>query len=300
MSPFLLVRQLPVNRFTKTRNTMQTISIDTLSHNQVIHIENQFAKASISLVGAHVFSFIPKQDNKERLWLSPLANLEGNEAIRGGTPVCWPWFSNQFPDNSADLPAHGFARTSQWTIAHINSLASGETEIQLQFSCNHQPGFPYSATLVYNIVIGNKLTMSLTTHNTDTQTFTVTSALHTYFRVDNLNDVILTGLTGPYRDKTKNFETFETPAHYNFDGEVDRIHETQINQVTIKDKDAHTVTDNAGHDSLVVWNPGATLVTTINNIPDESIQHFVCVEAAITSPLSIAPGQSHTLTQSIS
>lgn len=278
---------------------MQSVSIDSLPNNQIINIENQFATARISLFGAHVISFVPKKDNRERLWLSPQASLEGNEAIRGGTPICWPWFSNQFPEKTANLPSHGFVRSNLWTLSELNTLASGETEIKLTFQCDGKPGFPFSATILFTVVVGENLSMSLTTRNTDSRPFSITAALHSYFKVGNLENVKLSGLSGRYRDKTKNFAHQETPENYVFAGEVDRIHETLNENITIHDSECQTRIANKGHDSLVIWNPGKELVRTISNIPNDGYTQFVCVEAAITTATEILPGKAHTLSQSV-
>ena len=67
--------------------------------------------ATIALQGAHLISF--KDNGIERLWLSPATELKSNKAIRGGVPICWPWFGNH-PDR--DLPAHGLVRTALWQV----------------------------------------------------------------------------------------------------------------------------------------------------------------------------------------
>ncbi|BDX05964.1 D-hexose-6-phosphate mutarotase [Planctobacterium marinum] len=279
------------------QNTSKHCQITNQSNNVIVSIDNPWATASISLFGAHVYSFIPKQDARERLWMSPMASLEGDTAIRGGTPICWPWFSNQFPEGQTGLPAHGYARSSLWSLDQISDNQNNETELLFKLESNGLPGFPYKAKLSFKVIIGQHLTMSLTTSNIDNKSFKITAALHTYFKIENLDNTQLTGISGTYRDKTRNFDNFEAPAVYVFEGETDRIHETRASDVTIVEPDAETFIKTDGHDSLVVWNPGAKLVTSIANIPNAEFKQFVCVEAAITTPLTIAPGNSHTLTQ---
>lgn len=279
------------------KNTSKNCQITSLSNNTIVEIDNPWATASISVFGAHVYSFIPKHDERERLWMSPMASLEGDAAIRGGAPICWPWFSNQFPQGFEDLPAHGYARNTLWSLKEISDNQNNETELLFNMECDGLPGFSYKAELSFKVTVGQNLTMSLTTSNVDNNVFDITAALHTYFKVENLDNTQLVGITGTYRDKTHNFARFDTPAAYVFKGETDRIHETLASNVTIVEAASETLIKTEGHDSLVVWNPGAELVSSIANIPDNSFKEFVCVEAAITTPLSIAPGDSHTLTQ---
>lgn len=282
-----------------------TVQFRQVGNNTIIEIDNAAARASISLFGGHVLSFTPKQDNIDRLWMSPLTKTDGSEAIRGGVPVCWPWFSNQFPDapdysQDIKLPSHGYARTSMWTLDGINCPTSDITEITLTFSANELPGFPHEATLVYQITVAKELTLSLQTENTGQQHFDITAALHTYFAVENVEHVEVLGITGEYKDKTQGFAKLETPAHYKIHDEVDRVHLTQECAVTIREGRQSTFIEMQGHDSIVVWNPGSVLAAKMGNVPDDGYLGFLCVEAAITSETSISSKNSHTLIQKVS
>lgn len=281
-----------------------SIQFQQVSENTILEIENTAAKARISLFGGHVLSFIPKHDNKDRLWLSPLTKLDTSEAIRGGVPVCWPWFSNQFPSDHLTsselrLPSHGYARTRFWHLHSINCVSPELTEVTLTFEANDMPGFPHQAKLQYQITIGKELTLSVEIQNLDGHDFDFTGALHTYFSTDNVENAEVLGLTGDYKDKTQGFDRFETPAHYKITGEVDRVHLTDESRVTIREGQMNTFIEMLGHDSVVVWNPGSDLAKTMGNVSETGFPKFLCIEAAITSEKTVAAKSSHNLIQKI-
>ncbi|MFT4746307.1 MAG: glucose-6-phosphate 1-epimerase, partial [Congregibacter sp.] len=92
---------------------------------QVLHISNAFATAEISLFGGHVLSFKPKHDARERLWISQSALFDGKKAIRGGIPICWPWFGDHSCNN--DVAAHGYVRTQTWQVLNSEETDLGTT-----------------------------------------------------------------------------------------------------------------------------------------------------------------------------
>lgn len=103
----------------------QSIQVSEVSGVTFLDIDNAFATARVSLFGGHVLSYIPKQDGQERLWLSPHAVLSGEKPIRGGIPVCWPWFSDDHGREKGQLPAHGYLRSQVWKIQHSEDTDTG-------------------------------------------------------------------------------------------------------------------------------------------------------------------------------
>lgn len=295
-------------------HTGSSVTFKHVADNTILTVQNQSAEAEISLFGGHVLSFTPKHDGIDRLWMSPQANIDGSQSIRGGVPVCWPWFSDQFPathssDNKKPLPAHGYARTSNWQIASIEhgsndknsdaKIRHDKTIITLSWCAKNLPGFPYEAQLHYVIEVAEELQLTLKISNIGKTEFDFTGALHTYFTVDNVEHSEIKGLTGNYKDKTKNFAILPTPDKYQFNSETDRIHLTQDSIVTINQEHKETSIEMSGHDSIVVWNPGKEGVKAIKNVPDSDYLKFLCVEAAVTSTAALKPGDAYSLVQRI-
>ena len=277
----------------------QQVSFQQKGSNTLLSIENQAATAEISLYGGHVISYVPKADNKERLWMSELTQTDGSEAIRGGVPVCWPWFGTLYPSNDQPLPRHGYARTATWQLQSISQPSQELTVITLILPLYDLPGFPYQAQLEYRISVGAKLNLSLTTVNLSDSNLPVTGALHSYFRVDNINDCELLGINGPYEDKVDDIHHESSPTLYKITAHTDRIHLTNAANITLREQHNNTFISMQGHDSIVVWNPWQEGSQQIANMVDSAYQEFVCVEAAITTATDISPEESLTLQQEI-
>lgn len=263
-----------------------------------LNINNQKARAKISLFGGHVLSFIPKSDNKERLWVSPHAYLNGERPIRGGIPICWPWFGDDHGRDKGALPAHGFLRTQMWKLIHSEETSAG-TKVELQPSFTRAEGFEFDCKVTLIIEVGDELSLSLITENTGVVAFDYNCALHSYFHVDHIEHTQLKGIEGDYKDKVDDFKIKTSPTPYDISGETDRIHLSPIAHTTIEVEEQEvTRVDSIGNDSLVIWNPwqGAA---SISDMDAFGYKHMVCVESAITQGKSLLPGEQHALTQRI-
>jgi len=275
-----------------------SISTEKHGNNTILVIDNELATAKISLFGAHVFSFIPKQDEIERLWLSPLTHTDASENIRGGTPVCWPWFASQFPDSDTSLPTHGFARSQEWKLVSAKDI---DSHTLLIFTCptTSAKGFEYEADLTLEVLVGAQLRLTLITRNTGNEAFEFTGALHTYFAVNDINDVEIHGVDGHYLDKNRDMNTFDAPDEYRIQAPNDCIHFSSNARLLVEQASGAAISVNAsGHDSIVIWNPWET-AKDISNVPDEGYKYFLCIESAVTQGKSLAPNQSHSLVQTI-
>lgn len=281
-----------------TENTF-SMSVNNVGNNPNYTIENTLATMSISLHGAHITSFIPKKDSRERLWMSPLTVVDGSESIRGGIPVCWPWFADLRPNGDTTLPMHGFLRTRPWQLQNVQHHQDDTTTVQFGLDIADEPGFPNQATVALEINLGEVLTVKLVTQNTGRVAFPMTAALHTYFSVNNLADIQLQGVQGQYRDKTRDLQTFDTPNLYTITEQTDRIHTGNVAAINILEGKDKTTIQQTGNDSAVIWNPGKEETKKVSNIPDEDYQRFVCIESAVTQVLMVEAGETHTLTQVI-
>lgn len=262
----------------------------------VLELSNVHATARVSLFGGQVLSFCPRKDGRERFYLSNLARLDGSKSIRGGVPICWPWFgSNQ---HDATLPAHGYMRTRQWRLINTES-SSSETTFLFQPDTTSGPGFKGQAELLLRIVLGTALEISLITRNTGTAAFPLSMALHSYFAVDDIYHTHLQGISGNYSDKTRNWQHFVTPEPYGFREETDRIHLEACPEVKIITPAHSTTVHSHGHDSVVVWNPWTGCKQNFVDMEAEDYTRMLCVETALTQGLLLAPGNTRILTQLI-
>lgn len=277
-------------------------SLSNRENIQVLSIDNHLAYAEISLFGGHLLSFIPKHDQQERLWLSQAAIFDGKHAIRGGVPVCWPWFGDH-PDkatlpNPSAVAAHGYVRTQTWCITHTSDSDNG-TQVIIQPQTTVGEGFDGVTELSLIINIGRQCSLQLKTTNTGNTGLIYRCALHSYFAVKHIEECQLTGLVGDYLDKTRGMHSYTTPTDYRFSAETDRVHLCQAQQVTINDGEHNRNIYSAGHDSVVVWNPWQDKSIAMKDMQDDGYLSMLCVETAITQGQMIAAGDSHIVQQII-
>ncbi|HMN82394.1 MAG TPA: D-hexose-6-phosphate mutarotase [Burkholderiaceae bacterium] len=264
----------------------------------VIAIDTPWSRATISLFGAQVLSFVPAGE-EDLLWMSP-APLPPPAAIRGGVPLCWPWFARQ--NVPATAVQHGPARISEWRVVSQRLNGGGEPELMMR---PVEPLDPMSVELM--ITVGRSLRISLTTVNEDRVPRTLTQALHTYLRVTDAERAVVAGLDGlPYIDSRQGGAPARQQGDIDPPVALDRIYHGFAGDpaVSVVDRDARrTLTVSAeGSRSVVVWNPGEALAAGMKDVPGDSWRGFVCVEAANAGPdrRELAPGQSHRLTQTLS
>ena len=274
----------------------QSCSITARENIQVLKIDNPVASAEISLFGGHILSFTPKHDGRERLWVSNNAIFDGNKAIRGGVPICWPWFGDHASDKS--VASHGYVRTQLWTVVSSENTEQGTQIVIVPTTCQGL-GFNGKAALSLEITIGKQLNIKLITTNQGDQAFNYTCALHTYFAVTDINQSQIEGLSGEYKDKTRSFDTFNTVNPYRFTEETDRVHLHQPDKLNILD--AHNPIEilSSGHDSIVVWNPWQDKSISMGDMANDSYLTMLCVETAITQGQIIKAGETHVLEQVI-
>lgn len=238
-------------------------------------IDNDFCDAVISLQGAQVLSFQPK-GAQPWLWLSPYTTFEPAQSIRGGIPVCLPWFGVNQQDPKK--PKHGFVRNSLWELQQIGEN-NGITQITLGFDyIGDKPDLfitAFSAQLM--ICLSNKLELTLTIHNRSSYVANFSWALHSYFTVNDLTQTIVSGLEQQtYLDNTQNLSIQMQSGNVKFVGEVDNVYPATHQPQRIITHHKLTVTGN-NCPSCIIWNPGEDAA---KNIPDikECYKDFICVE----------------------
>lgn len=269
-------------------------------------VEQANCRARISLHGGHLLDYQPAHCQQPVIWLSPLAHFHLDEAIRGGVPVCWPWFGAHA--DHPDWPAHGFARILEWHIGETRILDDDRSLISLRLNSAMQvaqepvtlKNWPYSYTLQLDFILGDSLEMRLTTHNQDTRPFTLTQALHTYLAVSDIEQVHVKGLDGcTYLDKPQGFAAFAQQGDLHFVGETDRVYLDTTATCQVFDplyQRRLDVEKLEGSASTVVWNPGSR-AGRMGDLGLEAGRHMLCIETAnaATDKRVVRPGSSHTL-----
>ena len=263
-------------------------------------INNAHASASISLQGGQLLSWQPISTAEPVIWLSTAATFAANASIRGGIPVCWPWFSAH--GSEASFPMHGFARTQPWQVKSTRSLDDGSTEISLTLPITTalQAMWPHQAQLDMLINVGNTLKIALITRNLGDSDFILTEALHTYFSVSDVAQVHVDGLDGiHFHDKAAGWTEDDQAGTIGFAAEVDRVYVNTPERCTIVDPGFNRRIHIAkiGSQSTVVWNPWAARAAQMVDLGQDGWTRFVCVETAnaLENAVTVPAGKSHTM-----
>lgn len=263
-------------------------------------IANSNCAALVSIYGAHVMSYIPHGFD-DVLWLSSQSFYDEGKPIRGGIPVCWPWFGAHPSDSSKS--AHGFARNSMWELVSAKT-DEGCSEIVLELSDDDQTRFlwPHSFKLRAVIRAGAKLEVALTTQNTSMDPFTITQALHTYFSISEISNIEVKGFENvKYIDTLKpvNFPMQTQQGPLTFAAETDLVYVDTKGSYEIEDPGykRKIKIEKTGSASAVAWNPWVDKSKRMRDFGDEEYHSMVCVEVtnAHGDKRSIAPGASHTV-----
>lgn len=275
---------------------------------ETLLIDTALARCEIALYGAQVLSFVPRSDGRDLLWCSP-ARLAPGRPVRGGVPVCWPWFAKQ--DRPADAVQHGFVRRMDWRVSVCAERPDGQVRVVLSLEPDaggwpEGGGWPATCVPELELRVGDALELSLRTVNRSEETVVLTQALHTYFRVGDVRAARVEGLEGlGFLDKLRGFDAFTQGEPWRFEGACDRIYLRSGATHRIDDPvlERSILVESRHSASTVVWNPGADGIGALGDVPRADWYQYLCVEAANCAPLdrvSLAPGAETTLVQRIS
>lgn len=235
------------------------------------------ACATITSYGAQVLSYQPEPD-KELLWLSPLANWHDKHAIRGGIPVCWPWFGpadSKVIPHAASQPNHGVVRTRLWQLHAIEQNHLG-CSVTLKSSMNTLPHCASPVTLYLKLTLNATLTIELRCDSIVPQQ----AALHSYFSVANCTEVEIYGLSKHYVDKVSNSPQQHHDDRARINTETDRVYQDPSAVMTIDDHHVKVQVAQTGQDHAVLWNPWQHKSLLMADIPNQGYLHFICLESA--------------------
>jgi glucose-6-phosphate 1-epimerase len=284
-----------------------TVIFDERFGGPVARLSSQHGTATVALKGAQVLSWVSSHST-EILWLSPNADLGSDKPVRGGIPVCWPWFGAQ--PSSSGSPSHGFARTAAWKI--VEAVPDGRypaLKLALEAEANDRVDWPYAARAELTVRLGRSLAVELLTVNLGDKAFALTNALHSYFRVGDIADVSIAGLADrPFIDQLDTGRTMVRTKSEAGDvvisAEIDRIYQQTPDAVDIADRSLARRIRIAKRGSLstVVWNPWTEKSARLGDMGQDGYRNMVCVETANAGAdrVTLAPGERHLITAEIS
>jgi len=265
----------------------------------VAWLRNDACSASVALKGGHVMRWHPS-GQAEVLWVSDVRPKSPDRPLRGGVPVCWPWFG---PHPSGDAyPDHGFVRTRPWAVV---SSASDTQSTKLTLKTETTPAdlalWPHRAEVTLRILASATLRLELTTRNTGPESFELTQALHSYFHVSDIAQIEVEGFDGlDYLDKMDDYARKRQSGPITIASEVDRIYLGHTGPAVIRDValGRAIVITKSGSTSSVVWNPWEVLANRLGDLGADGYRRMLCVETANAGDdiVRLEPGAQHTLT----
>ncbi len=266
----------------------------------VAHVTTPEATASVALQGAHVMRYQPA-GQAPLIWLSKLAKLVPGKSIRGGVPVCWPWFGAH-PGNT-QFPGHGFARTVPWQL--LDAALLPDQRVRLEFELVQSEAtraqWPHASTVRNIVTVGPELEVELATTNTGATSFELGQALHTYFEIGDIRKATIAGFDAcDYIDKVGGSARKTQQGAINFIGETDRIYLATHGQCEIHDPvlGRRILVTSTGSRSTVVWNPWTEKADKMGDFGPDGWTGMVCVETANAADdvIQLAPGATHRMT----
>lgn len=263
----------------------------------VAEITTPDAMARVAVQGGQVLEWQPN-GHKPVIWVSKAAVYQPGKGVRGGVPVCWPWFGV-----IEGRGAHGFVRTRMWEVREAKTGLADTVELRLGIKDDESTRalWNHAFDLELVVTVGAALKIELITRNTGDAPFAITDGLHTYFRVGDIHQTTVTGLDGTaYLDKVRNMEQFTQTGAVTFAGETDRVYLNTAADSLIEDPVlGRTIrVAKAGSMATVVWNPWTEKEKGFADMAQGEYADMVCVETvnAGSGDITVAAGGKHVLT----
>lgn len=286
---------------TATDEISSTISRIDYQSCALLRVNHPKVKGVISLFGGHVVSCQPKGQD-DLLWLSEQAIFDGQTPLRGGIPLCFPWF------NKAGSPSHGFARISEWALDSYEETPQGVTLIlALSHSEKTQQIWPFAFDAKLTVTFASNLSVSLSVTNCDDKPWRYSGALHSYLKLGDIRQTSIQGLGPLYLDSLDERQEKRSLLPLIVNQEVDRVYTQAESTITINDDalNRQVLVHNDNNNSVVAWNPWQHGAQAMKDMADDGYEQFVCVESTVfadrleTGRL-VEPGQTDILSTVIS
>jgi glucose-6-phosphate 1-epimerase len=268
-----------------------------------VRVQTAAASGLIFLQGAHLAAWVPAGQTPV-IWLSEQAVYQSGKALRGGVPICFPWFGAH-PEHD-DFPQHGFARTTpfEYVGARLDDSGRCELELALVASASTRALFPHEFDARLHVAFGETLGMAFSVTNTGAESFCFEEALHSYFHVADVRAAAIVGLQGAkYRDKVRALaDLTESAPELRLSGETDRVYESTAACTIVDPPGKRSIQiEKTSSETTVVWNPWADKAEKMSDLGANAWPQMLCVESANTAAarISLAPGETHTLSVTV-
>ena len=291
------------------------IDIQRIDMDQLVcwRIRRGDAELLVAEQGAQVLSY--RQGGAAPLiWLSEQAEFKQGQSVRGGVPICWPWFGDLARNPPAvqatyqseqPAPFHGLVRALPWQLAE--QRCEGDVAL-LEFRCaqaqERLPGWPHAVELTLQIRLADRLRLTLTSHNRGDRPVAISQALHSYFAVSDIRQVEVEGLDGrPYVETLEDWETRRQQGNLRFSGETDRIYLDLPASLSVIDHgwNRRILLSSSGSSSAVLWNPWIDKARRLSSFADDAWQRMLCIETAnvLGDAFELQPGEQHAMSVEI-
>ncbi|MFJ4156579.1 D-hexose-6-phosphate mutarotase [Pseudomonas sp. NPDC089752] len=294
---------------------MATYKVETELHGELNcwRITSDRAELLIAQQGAQILSY-QRIGEPPLLWLSDQAIFRQGKSVRAGVPVCWPWFGNlqrnppsvQAMYKGEQAPAHGLARTRDWQLLAVEEKGADlHIEFVLPEANGELPGWAHDVELKLHVVLGDQLTLSLTSRNMGNTPVTISQALHSYFAVSDVRQARVEGVEGlDYIETLADWEQRQQQGALTFTGETDRIYLNTPATLSIVDPhwNRRITLTSSGSRSAVIWNPWTDRARELADMADDGWQRMLCIETANVwdDVVELKPGKQVALSVSIS
>ncbi|WP_199636063.1 D-hexose-6-phosphate mutarotase [Serratia sp. PAMC26656] len=259
------------------------ISQRQLEELPVVVVSHPKVRAAVALQGAHLLAWQPAGD-KPVIWLSNNTPFKKGSAIRGGVPICWPWFG------PVAQPSHGFARNQPWSLtAHDEDDNGVILTFTLKDNEQTRKLWPHAFTLIARFKLGEECEIELESHGD----YQATAALHTYFQIGDIEQVKVAGLGEPYIDKVAGGAEARQTGDLAFVGQTDRVYTQPDAFSLIKDPSLQRTIEVHHHhmSDVIAWNPGVELSCSMADMANDGYKTMVCVETGRVSKPLVAAGE---------
>jgi len=269
-----------------------------------VNIASSAVAGEVYLQGAQVMSWRPA-GVEEVIFVSRQSHWEPGRAIRGGIPICFPWFRGKSDDPKA--PAHGFVRTRQWTLESVTAEKDGSITVACATQSDEasRRWWPYEFYLRHQVNLGRSLRMELTALNTGNTEFRFEEALHTYFRVGDVETVEVRGLAAvPYLDNMEGNRQKLQMGDIRLSGQIDNAYLNATGTLDIADPGIRRTLRTEKHNSAstIVWNPWREGAAKLADLGDNEWHQMICVEGGniLDAAVALGPGKQHAMRVTLS
>lgn len=259
---------------------LPSVTVRRLGELEIVVVDDPRVRGAVSLQGGQVIAWQPA-GHAPGLWLGKRNTWQAGKPVRGGVPLCWPWFG----PGEGGKPSHGFARNSQWSLEGCDTVGDGVLlTLRLEASAQTLSVWPHEFTLLTRIALGATCEIEVEAQGA----YASTAALHTYVAIDALGTAEVSGLGKQYRDNLLARDVADADSPVTPEGHIEQVY-TDAQEVSVIKGGADGQTVEIAHhgaSDVVVWNPGAELSASMADLTDEDYRHFLCVETGrINVPL---------------